>query len=98
MNRYHNLQMRYSADSVEPGMTIFFQGSQYTLGQPIPKTLQPSALPMGVVMSGYTEQFLLVRGDLPVGAAWFYFYGSFEGKRWAVLDEVELETAASVCA
>lgn len=96
MNQYHNLQIRYSADSVEPGVSIFFRGSQYTLGHSIPKTLQPSALPIGVIMNGYTEQFQLTQGNLPVGAAWFYFYGSVEGSSWAILDEVELELTASI--
>lgn len=98
MNRYHNLQIRYSADSVASGRELSFRGSRYTLGQTIPKTLQPSALPMGVVMNGYTEQFQLMQGDQKVGAAWFYFYGAFEGNRWAVLDEVELEPTSSACA
>lgn len=95
MNRYHQLQARFPADGIAPGMNLSFRGGQYTLGQPIPKTLQPTNLPMGVIMNGYTEQFLLMRKNQPVGAAWFYFYGSFEGKSWAVLDEIELEPACA---
>lgn len=90
--------MRFPADVVTPGMGLSFQGGHYTLGQPVPQTLQHASLPIGVLMSGYTEQFLLRRDNRPVGAAWFYFYGSIEGNRWAVLDEVELESAMPVCA
>lgn len=96
MKQYHNLQQRLPADSISTGAQISFQGDQYTLGQTIPKTLQPSNLPMGVIMNGYTEQFLLLKSDQPVGAAWFYFYGSCEGNRWAVLDAVEVEAGATM--
>lgn len=94
MNQYHNLQMRFSADSIAPGADIFFQGKKYLLGQSVPKSLQPRNLPIGVVMNGYTEQFQLLQNGQPIGAAWFYFYGSMEDTRWAVLDAVELSTAA----
>lgn len=90
MNRYHNLQIRFPADSVAPGMELSFGASRYTLGAPMPKTLQPSAVPMGVITNGATEQFQLVRENQIAGAAWFYFYGAIEGSRWAVLNEAEL--------
>lgn len=95
MNQYHNLQMRFPASEVATGKSLFFRGERYMIGQPTPKTLQPSGLPMGVMMGGYTEQFSLMEGNQSVGAAWFYFYPSFEGKMWAVLDEVELMSVAS---
>lgn len=90
MNRYHNLQIRFPADSVAPGMELSFGGGRYTLGAPMPKTLQPSMLPISVITNGSTEQFQLVRENQIAGAAWFYFYGAIEGSRWAVLDEAEL--------
>lgn len=90
MNRYHNLQIRFPAGSVAPGMELSFCGGQYTLGAPMPKTLQPSALPISVITNGSTEQFQLMRENQIAGAAWFYLYGAIEGSRWAVLDEVEL--------
>ena len=98
MNRYHNLQMKMPAENVAPGMELFFKKDRYTLGQPVPKTLQPAELPIGVITGGYTEQFALLRDNEPVGAAWFYFYHAFESKDWAVLDEVELTSVPSVCA
>ncbi len=97
MNQYHNLQMRFPAGEVATGKRLFFRGEGYTLGHAVPKTLQPAGLPIGVVMNGYTEQFLLINNNQPVGAAWFYFYGSMESKMWAVLDEVEL-SATAFCA
>lgn len=93
MNQYHNLQIRFPADSITTGTEINFKGSVYKLGAPMPKTLQPDRLPMGVTMSGYTEQFQLLQNGQHIGAAWFYFYGAFEGKRWAVLDELALAIA-----
>lgn len=95
MTYYHNLQMRFPANNVVPGMRLSVRGTTYTLGQPTPKTLQPSALPIGVVMNGYTEQFSLLHHNQIVGAAWFYFYGAFGGEMRAVLDEVELAATAS---
>lgn len=91
MNQFHNIQIRFPADSITTGAEISFKGSAYKLGEPMPKTLQPSHLPMGVTMNGYTEQFQLLQNGQRIGAAWFYFYGAFEGNRWAVLDVVALD-------
>lgn len=98
MKQYHDLQMRFPAADVVPGMSVSFRGNQYTLGQTVPATLEPDALPIGVIMGGYTDQFLLFKGDQPVGAAWCYFYRAVENKFWGVLDKIELEPELPACA
>lgn len=98
MKQYHHLQMRFPGEDVVPGMSLSFQDRQYTLGEPIPQTLQRDNLPMGVWMTGYTRQHLLTKDGQPAGAAWFYFYSAFEGKFWAVLDAIEVEPSLAACA
>lgn len=90
MSLYHNIQKRYPSEQIESGRTFFFQDVEYTIGNPVPQTLHPGKLPMGVVMNGYTAQYDITRDGICLGQAWFYFYGSFEGDQWAVLDELML--------
>lgn len=92
MKQYHQLQMRFPAEQAQPGMKFAFRGREYTLGGDVPQTLG-HAVPIGVVVNGYTRQFSLVEDGGAVGQAWFYFYTSFEKKSWAVLDELELSEA-----
>ena len=91
---YHSVQMRFPEEAVVPGMEFSFRGRRFQLGDPMPQTLGNRALPIGVVVNGYTGQFELLENDQKVGAGWFYFYGSLEGKKWAILDEVELSDSA----
>ncbi len=88
--RHHHIQMRFPASDMQQGMKFQYQGVEYTLGSPVPETLQPEGLPIGVLMNGYTKQFFITADGVPAGEAWFYYYGSFEGKQWAVLDELML--------
>ena len=88
--RLSSLQIRFPAAQIEVGRSIYIQGNSYTLGEAMPQTLGRSALPIGVIMNGYTRQHELLRDGKAVGAAWFYFYGAIEGRRWAVLDEAQL--------
>ena len=85
--------MRFAADEVAPGMKLLFRSKQFVLGKPMPQTLAKSALPIGVLKTGYTKQFALLRDGEPAGAAWFYFYCSMEGKTWGILDELALTNA-----
>lgn len=91
MKQYHHLQMRFLDEDVVPGMSFSFQGCQYTLGDSIPQTLQRDNLPIGVLLTGCTRQYLLTKDGQPAGAAWFYFYRAAEGKFWAILDAIEVE-------
>ena len=84
------MQLRFPENAVNTDSEISIRGRQYTIGRSIPQTLGHSALPMGVIMNGYTRQYELLHDGQAVGAAWFYFYTAFEGKSWAVLDEAEL--------
>ena len=93
MERYHTLQIRFSAEKVHPGMEFSYRGNTFILGDATAETLAPPALPIGVIMNGFTRQFVLTQEGQPAGAAWFYFYRAFEGKNWAVLDEMELYNA-----
>lgn len=93
--KYHSIQMRFLESEIIPGAEIVFQGKTYTLGQTTQQTLGRNDLPIGVVMNGYTSQFELLREGCKVGTAWFYFYGAFEGKQWAILNELELYDSAA---
>lgn len=86
---YHNTQIRMPYEDVKQGMKLQFQGEEYILGETVPETLAHDKLPIGVIMTGYTDQYLLLKNAQPVGAAWFYFYRAMEGTNWAVMDEVE---------
>ena len=88
--KFSSLQMRFPAEKIAPGHEISFQETTYILGATMPQTLEHSALCIGTVVNGYTAQFELLHNSKHAGAAWFYFYGSFEGSFWAVLDELEL--------
>lgn len=96
MKQYHQLQMRFPAKQVQPGMKFAFKGREYTLGGDVPQTLG-HAVPVGVIVNGYTRQFSLVEDGAVVGQAWFYFYTSLEKKSWAILDELGL-TGTAQCA
>ena len=93
MNAFHHLQLRFPAERIVTGGEIVFQGEPYTLGRTVSETLHPGSVPFGVLMTGYTAQYELLRGAQTVGAAWFYFYRAHEGVDWAVLDEARLEAA-----
>lgn len=93
---YHSVQMRFPAETAVPGLKFSFHGRRLQLGNAMPETIGRDQVPIGVVMNGYTIQFELLENGYPVGAGWFYFYGAFEGKMWAVLDEVELTGAAAI--
>lgn len=95
MSLYHNIQERYSAEQIESGKTFVFQNVEYTIGNPVPQTLHPGKLPVGVIMNGYTAQYDIMRNGICIGQACFYFYGSFEGDQWAVLDELMLSKSAT---
>ena len=84
--KYHNLQIRFSSEKVKPGMELSFANQRLTLGEPMPQTLANGMIPI----DGYARQFVLLSNDGRVGAAWFYFYSSVEGRSWGVLDELEL--------
>lgn len=92
--KYQGVQMRFPAETAVSGMEFSFRDRQFRLGEPMPQTLGRDNLPIAVIMNGYTMQFELLENGQKAGAGWFYFYGSFEGKKWAVLDEVELMDAA----
>lgn len=87
---YHQVQMRFSAEDVVPGMEIFFRGKSLMLGTLMPQTLAHDNVPVG----GYSMQFELLHNGRRAGAAWFYYYRSFEDVQWAVLDEMTLAEAA----
>lgn len=93
--RFHHLQIRFPGEQVTSGMQLVFGKKQFLLGNIMPQTLAPNGVPIGVVMNGYTRQFELLQDGKPVGAAWFYFYHSFEGRQWGILDELLNETAPS---
>lgn len=93
LKRYHNLQIRFPADTVGPGATISFQGRKLMLGNIMVQTLARKELPIAVVKNGYTMQFELLCDGQRVGAAWFYFYTALERKCWGILDEMELNEA-----
>lgn len=86
---YRNLQMRYSGEHVCTGLEVPFRGKCYTLGTTEQQTLG-SKVPIGVLINGYTKQFELLADGECIGSAWFYFYCSFEGRLWGILDELEL--------
>lgn len=85
---YHNIQERYPAEQIVPGRTFVYRDVEYTIGKPMPQTLHPGQLPMSVLMNGHTAQYDITRDGVSLGQAWFYYYGSFEGEQWAVLDEL----------
>lgn len=87
---YHNVQMRFPADQIAPGKTFTYQGVEYTVSREVPQSLHPGKVPMGVIMNGYTAQYEITCKGLDLGEAWFYYYGSFEGQQWAVLDKLVL--------
>ncbi len=87
--RYSKLQIRFPAQHIAPGKTIAFCGKDYTLGESMAQTLS-SAVPIGVLANGHTEQFSILQDGKLVGAAWFYSYRAMEGRWWTILDEVEL--------
>ena len=92
---YHYLQMRFPAKIVLSGMELSFRNKKFTLGASMPQTLAHSNLPIGVVVNGYTRQFELLQDGKRVGAAWFYFYCSFQGMHWGILDEIALVGTSS---
>lgn len=89
MAQYHSVQVRMAEEDFTEGKKLFFEGKEYTIGDTVPQTLQPKKIPMGAFINGYTKQVALLLDGQVVGQAWFYCYGSVEGGRWAVLDEVE---------
>lgn len=97
MSFYHEVQERYTAEQIAPGKTFSYRGVEYTIGSFVPQTLHPGKVPIGVHMNGYTAQYEIMRKGIYLGQAWFYYYGSFEGQQWAVLDELMLYgTSAAV--
>lgn len=94
MEHIHHLQARFPAEDIATGKDIFFRDQTYTLGRTVPESLHPGKVPFGVMMTGHTAQYELLRGGQVAGAAWFYFYSSFERESWAVLDEIAFKCAA----
>lgn len=92
---YHHLQIRFPGSQVKPGMEFTFRKTQLVLGDAIPQTLAPLGVPIAVAVNGYTRQFKLFQDGKRVGAAWFYFYRSFEGREWGILDELLYQEAPS---
>ena len=91
---YHQLQIRFPGSQVKPGMEFTFRKTQLVLGDAMPQTLAPLGVPIDVSVNGYTRQFKLFQDGKRVGAAWFYFYRSFEGRDWGILDELAVKVAS----
>lgn len=91
---YHTLQIRFPGGQVQSGMEFTFRKNRFTLGRTMPQTLAPAGVPIGVALDGYTRQFELLQDGKPAGAAWFYFYRSFEGRDWGILDELSVKVAS----
>lgn len=91
---YHQVQLRFPAEAVAPGMEFFYEGKRLMVGTIMPQTLAHGNIPP----DGYSMQFELLHDGRRAGAAWFYFYRSMEGVQWGVLDEMTLTKDAVLSA
>lgn len=87
---YSTVQIRFPAEEIDAGKNIHFLDDVYTLGHQVPQTLQNRNVNISMMGNGYCAQYTLLKDNQKAGEGWFYFYGAFEGVKWAVLDEVQL--------
>ncbi len=71
---------------------VFKKDEYYTIRELSDKNhLIPKSLPMGVFMSGFTQQYKATRNtDNKECEVYVYFYQSFEGDAYAVIDAIEI--------
>ena len=83
-----------SAGKTEVEEFLYNKHNYTILSRSAKNNLIPENLPMGVIMSGFTRQYSVIRDDNVIGEAYIYYYEKLErfgsGNRNAVLDAIEI--------